>query len=155
MESFVLGVVAAAIELDEADGDEEVGVREAQVAERVPGGEVAEVGCEEGDEPLQRSLGDGSCLRRRPRCCCRWRRLRLALALLGTVIGREGGEGVGDDIGGRVGEAEADAGGDEKRGELRRPAIWLEDLGIRGGLGRGIKRSNSNQSLIWGRPVNS
>jgi hypothetical protein len=31
-----------------------------------------------------------------------------------------------------------------------RSVVWLEDLGIRGGLGWGIKWSNSHQSLIWG-----
>jgi len=57
--------VVTAVELDEPDGDEEVGLGQAQIVHRIQGGEVAEVRCEERDQAIQRSICDGSCLWRR------------------------------------------------------------------------------------------
>ena len=57
--------MVTAVELDEPDGDEEVGLGQAQIVQRIQGGEVPEVRCEERDQAIQRSICDGSCLWRR------------------------------------------------------------------------------------------
>ena len=119
----------AAIQLDQADGDEEIGSGQAEVPQRIPGGKVAVIRCQESDQAFQRALRDGPCLRRRrdvagdnlgedldPRPY-----VPRGLPLPGdrdvgldALVG-EGAEGVGDDVGDGVAEAEADAGVKEAR----------------------------------------
>lgn len=136
--------------LDEVDGGEQVGLGEQEVVQGLRDGEVAEVADEEGDEALERALRDGDVpppLRRglappHPRrkaadaagirgdlgqnCLVSpplpLPRLPILLFLLRRrAVGQEGfGDGVDDDVGDGIHEAEADAGVKEGRDERRR-----------------------------------
>lgn len=55
----------AAIVLNEANCDEEVGPSQTEIAQGLTGGEVAEIRCQEADEALQRAFRKGPGFRRR------------------------------------------------------------------------------------------
>lgn len=128
----------AAVKLDEANSDKEIGPSQTEVAQGIPSREVAEICREEDYESLERALHDGPRLRRGgdiagsnlgeqlfPNSCPLRFGLRHPLSLLiaawvGFIIlvGDET-DSVRDDVGDGVSEAEADAGLDEVGGKRR------------------------------------